>query len=118
MLLYGTGFCNAGITDIFKGKIVRIPDGAGLKIPHMGWNSLDVKKDATLFKGLPENPYVYFVHSFCAKNCEDSLAAVTEYGMEVTAAVEKENIYGCQFHPEKSGEAGLKILKAFCYGKA
>ncbi len=86
-----------------------------LKLPHMGWNKLHISnKNSKLMKNTAEGDYVYFVHSFCAVSCEDSLAAVTEYGFTVTAAVEKGNIYGCQFHPEKSGEAGLKILKAFC----
>lgn len=86
-----------------------------LKLPHMGWNELHItNKDSKLMKNTKDGEHVYFVHSFCAVSCEDSLAAVTEYGFNVTAAVEKGNVYGCQFHPEKSGEAGLKILKAFC----
>ena len=84
---------------------------ATLKLPHMGWNALEVK-GGTLLKGL-DGQYVYFVHSFFAENCEDSLAAVTEYGIPITAAVEKGNIFGCQFHPEKSGNVGLNILRKF-----
>ena len=97
---------------LLKGQVVgmsgRLPEG--LKIPHMGWNALKLEKDAKL---LEEGSYVYFVHSFYAENCEDSIAAVTDYGIPITAAVEKGNIFGCQFHPEKSGEAGLAILKRF-----
>ena len=98
---------------LLKGQVVgmsgRLPEG--LKIPHMGWNALKLEKDAKL---LEEGSYVYFVHSFYAENCEDSIAAVTDYGIPITAAVEKGNIFGCQFHPEKSGNVGLAILKAFC----
>ena len=98
---------------LLKGQVVgmsgRLP--ADLKIPHMGWNALQLTKPAKL---LTEGSYVYFVHSFYAENCEDSLAAVTNYGIPITAAVEKDNIFGCQFHPEKSGNVGLEILKKFC----
>ena len=98
---------------ILKGQVVgmsgRLP--ADLKIPHMGWNALALTKPARL---LEEGSYVYFVHSFYAENCEDSIAAVTDYGIPITAAVEKDNIFGCQFHPEKSGNVGLGILKKFC----
>ena len=84
---------------------------AELKIPHMGWNALEVR-GGRLLQGL-SGQYVYFVHSFFAEGCEDSLAAVTEYGISITAAVEKGNIFGCQFHPEKSGGVGLSILRRF-----
>ena len=98
---------------LLKGQVVgmsgRLPEG--LKIPHMGWNALKLTKSAKL---LEEGSYVYFVHSFYAENCEDSIAAVTDYGIPITAAVEKDNIFGCQFHPEKSGNVGLAILKKFC----
>ena len=101
---------------LLKGEICpiagRIP--AGLKIPQMGWNSLKIVKDSPLLKYTREGEYVYFVHSFSAVDCEDSLLAVTEYGTELTACVGKGNVFGCQFHPEKSGEVGLRILKAFC----
>ena len=99
---------------LLKGGIKRIPDAPGLKVPHMGWNSLTVKEDATLFKNLPADLYVYFVHSYYLQ-AEDPeiVAATTEYGVTVHASVEKENIFACQFHPEKSGEVGLTILKNF-----
>lgn len=102
---------------IIKGDICPIKDDVNcdLKIPHMGWNSLQiVDKNNLLFKYINDNDYVYFVHSFYAKNCEESLTSYTEYGAKITATVAKGNTYGCQFHPEKSGEVGLKILKAFC----
>ena len=98
---------------LLKGQVVgmsgRLPEG--LKIPHMGWNALRCTKPAKL---LEEGSFVYFVHSFYAENCEDSVAAVTDYGIPITAAVEQGNIFGCQFHPEKSGNVGLEILKRFC----
>ena len=98
-----------------KGKVIgmenTIPDG--LKIPHIGWNALKFIKQSPIFKYINEGDCVYFVHSFYAVDCEESLIATTEYGKDLTAAVGKGNIYGCQFHPEKSGSVGLKILKAF-----
>ena len=102
---------------LLKGQVIPM---AGLlpkelKIPHMGWNALNVvKPDGKLFANTKEGAYVYFVHSYFADGCKDSLAARTEYGTWLTAAVEKDNIFGCQFHPEKSGEVGLDILRAFC----
>ena len=84
----------------------------GLKIPHMGWNALEVKRGRLL--ETVDGQYVYFVHSFYAEGCEDSLSAVAEYGIPITAAAEKDNIFGCQFHPEKSGNTGLAILRRFC----
>ena len=84
------------------------------KIPHIGWNALKFTKESKLFKYLKDGDFVYFVHSFYGAKCSDSVIATAEYGAELTAAVEKENVYGCQFHPEKSGDVGLKILKAFC----
>ena len=85
-----------------------------LKIPHIGWNRLIVKKQSPLFKYLSDGDCVYFVHSYYATDCEDAVTATAEYSVELTASVEKDNVYGCQFHPEKSGDVGLKILKAFC----
>ncbi len=99
---------------LLKGSVVpmegKLP--ADLKIPHMGWNALEVKQGRLL--QAVDGQYVYFVHSFYADGCEESLSAVTEYGIPITAAVEQGNIYGCQFHPEKSGNVGLSILRAFC----
>lgn len=103
---------------ILKGKIVRIPDGKNadgtpLKIPHMGWNSLEFPKAGRLFQGLLEEPYVYFVHSYYLKAEEDVVTARTRYGVALDVSVEKGNVFACQFHPEKSSETGLKILKNF-----
>ncbi len=99
---------------LLEGEILRIPDKEGVKIPHMGWNSIEYKTNAKLFQGIEDNPYVYFVHSYYlrAKN-ESDVAATTEYSTLIHASVEKDNIFACQFHPEKSGEVGLKILKNF-----
>ena len=101
---------------LLKGKVVpmenRIP--ANLKIPHIGWNALEFKRDSDIFRYINNGDFVYFVHSFYADECDDSVIATSEYGAEITAAVQKENVYGCQFHPEKSGSVGLNILKAFC----
>ena len=99
---------------LLKGKILRIPDGPGLKIPHIGWNSLKFPHKGRLFLGLPEESYVYFVHSYYLKAAEEEIVtATTEYGTLIHASVEKDNIFGCQFHPEKSSEVGLTILKNF-----
>ena len=96
-----------------KGMAGCIP--ANLKIPHMGWNKLDfVGEKDELFKYVNEGDFVYFVHSYHATGCEDSLIATAEYGAPITAAVRRDNVWGCQFHPEKSGKVGLAILKAFC----
>ena len=99
---------------LLKGQVIpmagKLP--ADLKIPHMGWNALEVKQGRLL--EAVDGQFVYFVHSFYASGCEDSLAAVTEYGIPITAAVEKGNVFGCQFHPEKSGTVGLSILRRFC----
>ena len=101
---------------LLKGEVIGmqgiIPQD--LKIPHIGWNALQFEKDNPLFKYINNGDYVYFVHSFYAEGCEDSLIATADYGKKLTAAVSKNNIFGCQFHPEKSGEVGLNILKAFC----
>ncbi len=86
---------------------------SNLKIPHIGWNRLIVKKPSVLFKYLRDGDCVYFVHSYYAADCDD-VTAVAEYSVELTASIERGNVYGCQFHPEKSGDVGLKILQAFC----
>ena len=101
---------------LLKGTIRSLSDiiKPGYKIPHIGWNALIFKKDNPLFTYIKDGDCVYFVHSYFAAECEDSLIAECEYSVPVTAAVSKGNIYGCQFHPEKSGMVGLNILKAFC----
>ena len=99
---------------LIKGEVVPIPKKAGLKIPHIGWNALELSRLHPLFKYLKSGDFVYFVHSYYAANCDKSVIATTEYGSVLTAAVADKNVLGCQFHPEKSGEVGLKILKAFC----
>ena len=99
---------------ILPGRILRIPDTPGLKIPHMGWNSLDIKPGAKLFRGIDNGAYVYFVHSYYLKaDDERVVAASTEYSTHIHAAVEKEHVFACQFHPEKSSQVGLSILKNF-----
>lgn len=99
---------------LLKGKIVRIPDTPGLKIPHIGWNSLTYPNKGRLFKGIPENSYVYFVHSYYLKAADERIVtAASEYGTMIHASVEQDNIFACQFHPEKSSEVGLTILKNF-----
>lgn len=100
---------------LLKGSIVMIdvPDTEKYKLPQMGWNSLHIKREHPLLRYVSEGDFVYFVHSFMASDCEDSVIAVTEYGTEVTAAVAKDNVWGTQFHPEKSGNIGLNILRAF-----
>ena len=100
--------------SILEGEILRIPDAPGRKIPHMGWNNIKVRPGAKLFAGLSEDPYVYFVHSYYLKAKDPAIvAATTEYGVTVHASVEKENVFACQFHPEKSSTEGLKIQKNF-----
>ena len=99
---------------ILKGEILRIPENGDLKIPHMGWNSLHLQNEGRLFKGLAENSYVYFVHSYYLKAEEESIVKATaEYGVTIHASVEKDNVFACQFHPEKSSDVGLQILKNF-----
>ena len=102
--------------SVLEGEICRFPEAEGLKIPHMGWNSLKITPGARLFKGIEGEPYVYFVHSYYLKAKEQEIvAATTEYGVTVHASVEKGNLFACQFHPEKSGETGLKILDNFIH---
>lgn len=99
---------------LLPGKILRIPEREGLKIPHMGWNSIKVKEGASLFKGLSGQPYVYFVHSYYLKaDHDEDVAATAEYSTHIHAAVEHGKIFACQFHPEKSSAVGLKILQNF-----
>lgn len=104
----GLGFIKGNVVPL-EGKIP-----AELNIPHMGWNALSLDKNCPLFKYIKDGDCVYFVHSYYATDCDEAVVATAEYGIPVTAAVGKGNIFGCQFHPEKSGETGLKILKAFC----
>ncbi len=100
--------------SILKGNITKIPPNVGIKIPHMGWNSLSIKPGTRLFQGIEDNAYVYFVHSYyLIAQDKDAVAATTDYSVNIHAAVEKDNIFACQFHPEKSSEVGLKILKNF-----
>lgn len=99
---------------LLPGRIERIPDCPGLKIPHMGWNSIEIRPDSRLFQNVPNQSYVYFVHSYYlrAKNPED-VVATTEYYTQIHASIEHNNIFACQFHPEKSSTVGLQILKNF-----
>lgn len=103
---------------LLKGSVVPMQGviPAELKIPHIGWNALKFAKKSPLFRFINEGDCVYFVHSYYATDCSDSVIATAEYGAELTAAVESGNINGCQFHPEKSGYVGLNILRAFCQG--
>ena len=99
---------------LLPGKIVRIPAALGLKIPHIGWNALSFPSPGRLFRGIPDGAYVYFVHSYYLQAQEKAcVKATTEYGVTIHAAVEKDNIFACQFHPEKSSETGLQILRNF-----
>ena len=99
---------------ILKGKICRIPNAEELKIPHMGWNSLHLENNGRLFKGIEDDPYVYFVHSYYLKAEDEQIVkASAEYGVHIHASVEQKNVFACQFHPEKSSTAGLRILKNF-----
>ena len=99
---------------ILKGEILKIPDQPGLKIPHMGWNSLHLENIGRLFRGIEEGEYVYFVHSYYLKAADETIVkASTEYGTHIHASVEKDNVFACQFHPEKSSGAGLRILRNF-----
>ncbi|MDO4845516.1 MAG: imidazole glycerol phosphate synthase subunit HisH [Oscillospiraceae bacterium] len=101
---------------LIPGRVEPIADviPAGLKIPHIGWNALRFPKKSPLFRYVREGECVYFVHSYYAARCDESVIATAEYGAELTAAVQNGNVYGCQFHPEKSGKTGLAILRAFC----
>lgn len=115
-LLYESSDETPGVMGLglLKGTINRIPEKENLKIPHMGWNSLDIKEGASLFKGIDNHSYVYFVHSYYLKATEEeTVAATTNYSTLIHASVEKDNIFACQFHPEKSSDVGLKILENF-----
>ena len=115
-LLYKTSEESPGATGlgILDGEILRIPDADGLKIPQIGWNSLDITPGAKLFKGIENNSYVYFVHSYYLKSKDEAdVAASTDYSVHIHASVQKDNVYACQFHPEKSSAVGLKILENF-----
>ncbi len=105
-----------GINDglgIVRGEVKPIPQTSGLKIPHMGWNALNIVKQSRLLKNISSGEYVYFVHSYCACGCDDSVVATVDHGTSIVAAVERGHVFGTQFHPEKSGETGLKIMRAF-----
>ena len=97
---------------LLAGEIVKIPD-KGLKIPHMGWNELEISQFCPLLKGIPGQSSVYFVHSYLAQTAEENISAVCDYGVKVPALVRRGNIYGAQFHPEKSGAVGLQMLANF-----
>ncbi|MBQ8317010.1 MAG: imidazole glycerol phosphate synthase subunit HisH [Lachnospiraceae bacterium] len=115
-LLYKNSEESPGATGlgILDGEILRIPDKPGLKIPQIGWNSLDITPGAKLFKGIDNNSYVYFVHSYYLKSkYEEDVAATTDYSTLIHASVERDNVFACQFHPEKSSKVGLTILKNF-----
>lgn len=105
------GVFGLGVLD---GRIKRIPESKGLKVPQIGWNSLKIKDGSRLFKGVPDNSYVYFVHSYYLEASDISdVAAVTDYSVNIHASIEHNNVFACQFHPEKSSEVGLRILKNF-----
>lgn len=115
-LLFERSAENGGVEGlgILEGEILKIPDSEGLKIPHMGWNALSIQPNTRLFDRIADHSYVYFVHSYYLKaKQENDVAATTEYSTTIHASVEKDNIFACQFHPEKSGEIGLQLLKNF-----
>jgi len=106
------GKCNG--FDVFPGKVVRFPESKKLKVPHMGWNTLNIKRRPPIFDGIPEGASFYFVHSYYVIPKDGGVtAATTEYGLEFTSMVWKDNVFATQFHPEKSQQMGLKILKGF-----
>lgn len=115
-LLFESSDETPGVTGlgVLPGEILRIPDKPGFKIPHIGWNSLELTNNGRLFNGIDEQAYVYFVHSYYLKAKEESIVkATTEYVTHIHASVEKDNVFACQFHPEKSGDVGSQILKNF-----
>lgn len=107
---------NAEGLGILKGEVVKIPSDKGLKVPHIGWNSIDVLNDEGIFKDIPQSSYFYFVHSYYIK-CDDKdvVSAMTRYGLPIECAVKKGDLSAVQFHPEKSGEVGLQLLKNFVF---
>ena len=118
-ILFEEGDESPGVMGLglLGGKIKRLPEKEGFKIPHMGWNSIDINPEKSLFKGIPNNTYVYFVHSYYLDATDKSqVAATAEYTTTIDASVQHNNIFGCQFHPEKSGDLGLQILKNYCEG--
>ncbi len=110
--------CHKGL-GLLQGEVVPMRGyiDEGLKIPHVGWNALHIEKPNFLLKYCKEGDYVYYVHSYFADKCKESVIATSEYSKPITAAVAKDNVLGCQFHPEKSGEVGLNVLRAFCEAK-
>ena len=113
-LLFEQSEESPGARGVGLGEILRIPEGEGRKIPHMGWNSLSLQNEGRLFRGIPDGAYVYFVHSYYLKAADEKIVkASAEYGISIHASVERDNIFACQFHPEKSGDTGLQILKNF-----
>ncbi len=107
---------NAEGLGILKGEVVKIPSDKGLKVPHIGWNSIDVLNDEGIFKDIPQSSYFYFVHSYYIKCYDkDVVSAMTQYGVPIECAVKKGNLSAVQFHPEKSGEVGLQLLKNFVF---
>ena len=115
-LLFESSEESPGVSGLglLKGRILRLPEADSLKIPNIAWNSLDLCNDCRLFRGIPDHSFVYFVHSYYLHAEEESIVRATiDYGTTVHASVEKDNIFACQFHPEKSGETGLQILKNF-----
>ena len=115
-LLFGESQESPGVKGlgVLKGRILRIPEAEGLKIPHMGWNSLHIQNKGRLFKDIPEDTYVYFVHSYYLQAEDEQIVKATcEYGTTIHASVEEGNVFACQFHPEKSSRFGLQILKNF-----
>lgn len=116
-LLFASSEESAGVAGlgILPGVIRRIPEAPGLKIPHIGWNDIRLRQDSRLFAGIADGPYVYFVHSYYLQAGDEAIVAATaEYGTTIHAAVEKGNVFACQFHPEKSGDVGMQILRNFC----
>ena len=115
-LLFGASDESKGVDglSLLNGEIVSIPKDLGLKVPHMGWNSVSIKQKNGIFKDIPDESYFYFVHSYYLKNADkEDVAGTAEYGVNIQCAVQRGNLCATQFHPEKSGEAGLKLLKNF-----